>query len=73
MDTAQLIFAASRRVRSDIRDMGTPAPTKSHSSNGRHSHGESRNKKGHDIGMRLKGSSRKCSGDLGECWMEKVD
>ena len=73
VDIVQSIMAAGPRNRENVHHLRTPisvSPSATETSNSR---GRSIEKVAHNVAMSLKEKDRKCSGAIGECWMEFVD
>lgn len=72
VESAQINLTASRRVSTDIHQ-NKPEPQQK-APPAQHAGGHNLvDRKAHGMGMRLKDSGKKFSGDLGECWMSYVD
>lgn len=72
LQTAQLIFAAGRKVRSDLKNQETILIETTDSGNGGSSNMSNGSRLARDIAMRLKDSDKKFPGDFGEYWMDFV-
>lgn len=73
VETAQLIIAAARRVRSDLRTDERPSAQPSAPVQNNLGGQNGIDRRAHDVGMRLKDSDKKFTGELGESWMDYVD